>query len=360
MQMALDLAAKAAGRTSPNPMVGAVLVKNGKVIGKGFHTRAGAPHAEIEALRDAGGEARGATLYVTLEPCCHFGKTGPCTEAIIEAGIKKVVIATTDPNPLVSGKGMQRLREAGLDVVSGVMMEEARKLNEAFNKYITTKLPFVLAKAAMSLDGKIATRGGESKWITGQKAREKVHHLRNRYDAVLVGVGTVLADDPSLTVRLPGVQSRDPARVILDSRARTQPDCKLLTQTSPAPTYIVVSDQAAPQKVRELKKAGAQVVHLPSGERGVDLHCLLKWLGEQEITSLLVEGGATVHGSFFAGGLVDKVAWFIAPKIIGGKGAPGPVGGTGIDHLRDASLINNLELTRYGEDILLEGYVVRQ
>lgn len=359
MKIALELAAKALGRTSPNPMVGAVLVKDGKIIGRGYHARAGAPHAEIMAIRDAGDKAEGATLYVTLEPCCHFGRTGPCTEAIIEAGIKRVVVAVTDPNPLVAGKGIKRLREAGLEVVTGVMEEDSRKLNEVFNKYITTKLPFVVAKVAMSLDGKIATRTGKSQWITGPAARELTHRLRNRYDAILVGIGTVLADNPSLTVRLPGEKGCDPARIVLDSYARTPPKCKMLTQNSPAPTYIIVSEAASPGRIRELEEAGANVVRLESSRQGINLHSLLRWLGKNEITSLLVEGGAGIHGSFFSEGLVDKVVWFIAPKIIGGGEAPGPVGGRGIENLQDALQLRDMEVSRCGEDILIEGYVMK-
>jgi len=356
MQMALQLASRAMGRTSPNPMVGAVLVKDGEVVGRGFHARAGTPHAEIVALRDAGDRAEGATLYVTLEPCCHFGRTGPCTEAVIEAGIKKVVVAATDPNPLVAGKGIKRLREAGLEVVSGIMEEESLKLNEVFNKYITTKLPFVIAKAAMSLDGKIATRTGDSQWITGPAAREKTHRFRDRYDAILVGIGTVLSDNPSLTTRLPGGKGRDPIRIVLDSHARTPPDCKMLNQDSPAPTYIITGENANPTRAKELEDAGARVIRLEKSRQGINLHCLLKWLGEEQITSLLVEGGAGVHGSFFEEGLVDKVAWFIAPKIIGGREAPGPVGGQGIESLKDALQLEKIEVSFCGEDIFIEGY----
>lgn len=357
MEMALELAKKAMGRTSPNPMVGAVLVKNREVVGKGYHARAGTPHAEVMAIRDAGDKAKGAALYVTLEPCCHYGRTGPCTEAIIKAGIEKVVVAATDPNPLVAGKGIKRLREAGLDVVSGIMEEESLKLNEVFNKYITTKLPFVVAKVAMSLDGKIATKTGESQWITGPVAREKTHWLRDRYDAILVGVGTVIADNPSLTTRLPGKNGRDPVRIILDSNARTPPDCKMLRQDSPVPTYIVVSKDADPVKTRELEQAGARVIWMDANPSGINLHKLLKWLGDVQITSLLVEGGAGIHGSFFSEGLVDKVAWFIAPKVIGGRDAPGPVGGQGIERLANALALDNIEISRCGEDILVEGYV---
>lgn len=360
MQEALDLAAKAMGRTSPNPMVGAVVVRDGRVVGRGYHMRAGTPHAEIHALREAGSDARGATLYVTLEPCCHHGRTGPCTEAVIEAGISRVVMAMTDPNPLVAGKGAQRLREAGVQVECGVLEQQARRLNEVFIKYITTRLPYVVMKTAMSLDGKIATAGGESKWITGPGAREFVHRLRDRYDAILVGVGTVLADDPSLTTRLARGEGKDPVRVILDSRARTPCRAKVITQVSGAPTIIVTTPGAPRENLRQLRDSGAEIVEIPAGAGGVDLVALLRELGRREITSLLVEGGAGVNGSFITQGLVDKVYWFVAPKIIGGAGAPGPVGGEGISSLPEAPAVEDISIKLYGQDICIEGYLVKR
>ncbi|MTI84573.1 MAG: bifunctional diaminohydroxyphosphoribosylaminopyrimidine deaminase/5-amino-6-(5-phosphoribosylamino)uracil reductase RibD [Firmicutes bacterium] len=357
MEMALQLASRASGRTSPNPMVGAVLVRDGEVVGQGFHARAGAPHAEIMALKDAGDKAKKATLYVTLEPCCHFGRTGPCTEAVIAAGVKRVVVATTDPNPLVAGKGINRLREAGLEVLSGIMEEESLHLNEVFNKYITTKLPFVVAKAAMSLDGKIATRTGDSQWITGNESLEQAHRLRDRYDSILVGIGTVLSDNPSLTTRLPGKEGRDPVRIILDSYARTPPQCKMLTQNSFATTYIIVSKDAQRESLKRLEAAGARIVILNNDSDGIDVDELLRWLGEQQISSILVEGGSSIHGSFFARGIVDKVAWFVAPKIIGGREAPGPVGGKGVEVLENAVLLDRMQVSMCGRDMLIEGYI---
>ncbi|MCL6480003.1 MAG: bifunctional diaminohydroxyphosphoribosylaminopyrimidine deaminase/5-amino-6-(5-phosphoribosylamino)uracil reductase RibD, partial [Peptococcaceae bacterium] len=311
MQMALDLARQALGRTSPNPMVGAVLVKDGRVIGQGYHTRPGTPHAEIHALREAGERAAGATLYVTLEPCCHQGRTGPCTEAILAAGVKRVVAAMTDPNPLVSGRGLERLRRAGIEVTVGVMEEEARRLNEVFIKYITTRRPFVVLKTAMSLDGKIATRSGESQWITGPQARLAVHRLRDRYDAVLVGINTVLKDNPSLTTRIPQEDGRDPVRVIVDSLARTPPEARVITQQSSAPTIIAVTEKAPAQNLRRLERAGAQIVVVPGNGPRVDLAGLMAELGRREITSVLVEGGGEIHASFLEARLVDKVIWFI-------------------------------------------------
>lgn len=363
MTMALELAARARGRTSPNPMVGAVVVKDGQVVGKGCHLKAGTPHAEIHALREAGEKARGATLYVTLEPCCHHGRTGPCTEAILNAGIAQVFVAMTDPNPLVAGKGIELLRQAGVKVESGLLKEEALRLNEVFIKYISSGLPFVVLKAAMSLDGKIATRTGESQWITGPEARSQGHQLRDWYDAILVGVGTVLADNPSLTTRLPGNGGRDPLRVILDSTARTPPDAKVINQESTAATVVAVTPQAPPERIEALKKAGAEVLVVPpknSGggdAAGVDLAELMQQLGKREITSVLIEGGGRVHGSALASGIADKVVWFIAPKIIGGNEAPGPVGGTGIDRLANAVRLRDIELKCVGDDICIKGYI---
>jgi len=355
MKMALELAARARGRTSPNPMVGAVLVKDNRIVGQGYHARAGTPHAEVLALAEAGNEARGATLYVTLEPCCHHGRTGPCTEAVIAAGVARVVIAMRDPNPLVSGGGIRRLRDAGVEVVTGVMEEEALELNEVFIKYITTGLPFVTAKAAMSLDGKIATHSGKSKWITGPEARAYGHCLRDWHDAILVGIGTVQADNPSLTTRLAAGGGRDPVRIILDSMARTPLDAIVVTQHSEAPTIIAATAGAPPERLEALRRAGAEVLVVNEGTR-VDLKELVKILGKREITSLLIEGGAEVHGSAFAAEIVDKVVWFIAPKIIGGRDAPGPVGGLGAGDLSGAAELERVEVSCLGPDFCIEGY----
>lgn len=357
MKMALELARKGEGFTSPNPMVGAVLVKDGEVVGKGYHARAGLAHAEIEALREAGEKAKGATLYVNLEPCCHHGRTGPCVEAIVAAQVKRVVLAMVDPNPLVAGKGIARLKAAGVEVAAGVLAEEAARLNEVFIKYITTGLPFVVAKAAVSLDGKIATRLGESQWITGEEARAFGHRLRHRYDAVLVGVNTVLADNPSLTARLPEGRGRDPVRIVLDSSARTPPDARIITQESLASTIIAVTEEAAEERVTALSRAGAQIVVTPARKGRVDLAWLMKELAAREITSVLIEGGGEVHASALSAGIVDKVVFFIAPKIIGGKEAPGPVGGCGADRLAGAVTLRDVSVSRLGEDILVEGYV---
>jgi len=352
----LKLAARAQGLTSPNPLVGAVVVRDGRVVGEGYHRRAGLPHAEIEALQAAGEAARGATLYVNLEPCCHTGRTGPCTEAIIAAGVKRVVAAMVDPNPLVAGKGIARLREAGIEVAVGVLEEEARRLNEAFIKYVTARRPFVILKTAMSLDGKIATVTGESRWITGEAAREYVHQLRNTCDAVLVGIGTVLKDDPSLTTRLPE-GGRDPVRVILDSSARLPLAARVLNQDSEAPTLVATTEVAPAERLAALRQAGAEVLVCGRGPQ-VNLDLLLAELATREIVSVLVEGGSTVNASFLLQGLVDKVVWFIAPRIIGGREALGPVGGSGIRHLARAIRLTETVVKQLGADLCVEGYPV--
>ncbi len=356
MQLALNLAGKSRGRTSPNPMVGAVIVKAGKVVGSGYHRRAGTPHAEVNALNEAGAEARGATLYVTLEPCCHYGRTGPCTEAVIKAGITRVVVAMMDPNPQVAGKGIEKIKAAGIEVDVGVMEDEAGKLNEVFIKYIVTGKPFITAKAAVSLDGKIAARTGRSKWITSPEARKHGHKLRDWHDAVMVGIGTVLADDPRLTTRLNGAGGRDPARVILDSRARIPLNARVLTRNSKAAAIVAVTANAPPAKLEALRETGAEVLVVNDGPQ-VDLVKLVKLLGKKEITSVLIEGGSAVHAAAFNAGLVDKVAWFIAPKIIGGWEAPGPVGGPGVEDPSEAVELDELKVINLGPDLLVEGYV---
>lgn len=354
MRLALELAEKARGRTSPNPMVGAVVVKDGKVIGTGYHQKAGTPHAEIHALAQAGEEAEGADLYVTLEPCNHYGRTPPCTEAVIKAGIKRVMIAMEDPNPLVCGQGIQRLRSAGIEVYQGIMEEEAKRLNEVFIKYIRTKQPFVALKAAISLDGKMATETGQSRWITGEEARLNGHMLRNSYDAILVGIGTVKADNPSLTCRLPGGKGRDPVRVIVDSQLSISPAARVLHLDSPAPTIVATTEQAHQEKIREIEKL-AEVIVVNQGPR-VSLPDLLAKLGERAITSVLVEGGGQINGSFLRQGLVDKYYFYVAPKIIGGAEAPGPFQGKGIGDLEKAVVLDNLTVSRLGSDLLITAY----
>ena len=356
MKRALAIARQALGNTSPNPAVGAVVVKDGVVVGEGYTQPPGQPHAEIVALQQAGGASRGASLYVTLEPCCVYGRTPPCTQAIIAAGIIHVHVATKDPNPVVDGRGIGQLQAAGIRVHRRQGKWEARELYEAFAKHITTGLPFVTAKFAMSLDGKIATRTGDSRWVTGEPARGRVQQIRRTSDAIMVGVNTVLRDDPQLTVR--GVDGEavgyQPLRVILDSKGRTPPQARLLRE--PGQTLIAVT-RPPDTMAAALARAGAEVLHLPETEEGmVDPYALTQTLGARNVVSLLVEGGGTLLGSLFDLGLVDKVVAFIAPTVIGGLSAPSPVAGKGSADMSRALKLNRVRVERIGEDILVVGY----
>jgi diaminohydroxyphosphoribosylaminopyrimidine deaminase/5-amino-6-(5-phosphoribosylamino)uracil reductase len=357
MKLALRLAARGAGWVSPNPMVGAVLVKDGQVVGKGYHRQAGWPHAEIEALRDAGDAARGADLYVTLEPCNHQGRTPPCTQAIVAAGVRRVIIATSDPNPQVTGGGAEFLSAQGVEVTVGVLETAARQLNAAWFHWVETAQPWVIAKAACSLDGRIATTTGESQWLTGEAARAYGHSLRHRCDAIVVGIGTVLADNPQLTARLLRGRSRDPIRVILDSRLRLPLDSRLATLNSPAPTWVATTGQAPQEAIQALQGRGVQVMVLPVEDDKVSLPALLKCLGARQVQSLLVEGGAETLGAFFDQRLVQQFYFFYAPKILGGVKAPGAVGGQGVTHLGEAHIARNLTIRRLGVDLLVSGYL---
>lgn len=355
MKRALTLARR--GRTSPNPMVGAVVVRDGKIVGEGCHPKAGEPHAEVFALDRAGSLAKGADLYVTLEPCCHQGRTPPCADAIIRSGVRRVFAAIADPNPKVGGRGIEILRSAGIDVQVGLMESEARKLNEAYIKRVTTGLPFVLWKAAMTLDGKIATRTGDSRWITGERARKEVHRLRSRYDAALVGIGTALADDPELTARLTNRQGakRDvnPLRVVVDSRASLPPDARVLD--SEAETLVAVTRNAPEEKVEALRNAGARVLVLPAWAGGrVDLRALMVELADRGLNSVLLEGGGELAASMLDLGLIDKGLIFIAPKIVGGRSAKSPVEGEGIELMSRALGVSRPRIRRFGDDIALE------
>ena len=354
MKRALRLAEKGRGRTSPNPMVGAVLVKNGQVVGEGYHARAGEAHAEILALRQAGEEARGSTLYINLEPCIHYGKTPPCAPAVIEAKVRRVVIGMEDPNPLVTGRGLKSLKKAGLDVEVGVLEKECRRLNEAFCKYILKKEPFVILKVAATLDGKIATREGDSKWISGETSRHFVHRMRDQVDGVVVGIGTVLKDDPQLTARIK--KGRDPYRIILDSRLRIPEDAKVIGN-SPSKTIIATTELAARDKIERLEKKGVRILTLDSKQGRVDLKNCLSKLGEMGMMSLLVEGGSQVNGSFLDEGLIDKILFFLSPKLIGDREALGIFGGSGKANLKETIPLNELRVRRMGEDILIEGYL---
>ena len=355
MQQALTIAQYATGRTSPNPLVGAVIVKDGHIVGQGWHRQAGTPHAEIHALAQAGELANGATIYVTLEPCSHYGRTGPCADALIAAGVKKAVVAMTDPNPEVAGNGLSRLRAAGIEVVEGVLAAEAAKINEVFIKWITTGIPFGVLKTAMSLDGKIAAYTGHSQWITGSAARAYVHKLRDIYDGIVVGIGTVLTDNPQLTTRLPE-GSHNPIRIIVDSMARTPLNANVVADKQ-APTLIAVSEAAPAERVAALRSRGVEVLVLEHTLHGINLRRLFKVLGERRITSVFVEGGATINASLLAANLIDKVYCFIAPKILGGKAAPSPVGGAGVETVDQAILLEDITTQTIGTDVLLNGYI---
>ena len=358
MRLALRLAEEARGRTSPNPMVGAVLVKDGRVIGQGYHSRAGAPHAEIEALRAASESPAGATMYVTLEPCCIHGKTPPCTDAIIGAGIQRVVAAMVDPNPNISAQGFQQLRAAGISVEVGLLEAEARRLNEAFIKHQTTGWPFVTAKYAMSLDGKIATKTGESKYLTNEASRAYVHQLRDQVDAIMVGVGTIRADDPCLTTRLADQPGHSPHRVILDTHLSLPVTAHVVTDLDDAPTTVFTCPTVNQQKVQQLCDRGVHVQPVACQTDGrLDLHQVLSYLGQAEIMSVLLEGGAEVHGTALLGRFVDKVLVFVAPLIIGGKTARSPVEGEGIAALHDALRLREVTTQRFDNDLLIEGYL---
>lgn len=349
IKRALRLAEKARGMVSPNPMVGAVIVKNGRIISEDFHRRPGTPHAEALAIGKAGEKARASSLYVNLEPCCHTEKrTPPCTKAIINAGIKKVIISMKDPNPRVSGKGITEIQKAGVEVKTGILEDRAKKLNEAYIKYITTGNPFVILKTAMTLDGKIATPEGQSKWITGEKARKSVHRLRSSVDAIMTAIGTVKADNPQLTSRIKG--GKNPVRIIIDPNLEMPLDAKVLQ--SPPETIIVTKINNA--KSDYLYKSGINMIYY---KEKLYLKWLMEKLGKMEIASVLVEGGSSLNAHALEEGVVDKVMFFIAPIIIGGRESFPAIGGKTFKRLEDAYRIKDVSIKRLGEDILIEGYV---
>lgn len=363
MRRAIDLALMAKGRTSPNPMAGAVILKGGKVIGEGYHKKAGTPHAEINALSDAGKNAKDGIMYINLEPCCHQGKTPPCTKALIKNGLKKVIVGMIDPNPVVSGKGIRELKEAGIQVSIGLLEKECKKLNEVYVKYITTKTPFVLLKVAMSLDGKIATSARESKWITSKLSRERVHRLRNEVDAVMVGIGTVLQDNPNLTVSFREKNIKNPIRIIVDSNLRIPLDANVLkpmTQLrrhSKPKVIIATTNGSDSKKIDTLKEKGIDVLLMEDNNGRVNLLNLMKELGKMEITSLMIEGGSELNYSALESDIVDKVIFFIAPRIIGGKEGIPAIGGRGIERLTDSFSIGEVIVDRVDSDIAIEGYL---
>ncbi len=351
MRRALELAERGRGFVEPNPLVGALVVRDGEIAGEGFHERLGAAHAEVNALAAAGEAARGATMVVTLEPCCHHGKTPPCADAIIAAGIARVVVAMVDPFESVRGQGVERLRAAGIAVDTGLCGDEARTLNAPFIRLVMAKLPYVHAKWAMTLDGKIATAAGESKWITSEAARRVAHELRGRMDAIVVGIGTVLADDPLLTALPPG--PRTALRVVLDSRCRLPLTSHLARTASDLPVLVATSDQSPPAARDALRERGCELLVLPHNVRGVAIAALLGELGSRRLTNVLVEGGSEVLGSFFDFGMVNEIHAFIAPKLLGGTAARPAVGGFGRSSIADAVQFHIVETRRVGVDWLV-------
>lgn len=359
MRRALELARKGEGHTSPNPMVGCVVVKDGRIISEGYHEKYGEFHAERNALTRCTEDTAGADLYVTLEPCCHQGKTPPCTDIIIEKKIARVFVGSMDSNPLVAGKGVQILRDHGIYVETGILDAECRKLNEVFYHYIATKTPFVVMKYAMTLDGKIACATGDSKWVTGEIARTQVHRMRGRYRGIMVGIGTVLADDPMLNCRVEG--GVDPVRIICDSNLHIPTESQIVKTASDIETIVACSQEALEserkqEKIRRLKEAGIQIIGT-EGAHGVNLVELMKKLGGQNIDSILLEGGGTLNASALEDGIVNKVYAYIAGKMIGGMDARSPVEGMGIDRMADAITLQNMEIEKLGDDFCIVGYV---
>ena len=352
MELALRLAEAARGQTSPNPLVGAVVVKDGQLLGSGAHLKAGGPHAEVHALEQAGESAEGSTLYVTLEPCNHYGRTPPCTERAISSGVKRVVVGSIDPDPLVSGKGVQRLQEAGLSVKTGVLADRCTQLNETYFHHRRTGLPFITLKAAVTLDGKTATSDGDSRWVTGEEAREEVHRLRHQYDAVLIGSGTALHDRPQLTVRLPG-GGKNPLRVVVDSKLRVPLDSPLADVES-APTWVFCTDEAAPGREEALTARGVRVFRTGAGPR-VRLERVFRRLGQEGIVSVLTESGGELNASLLREGWVNKVMFFIAPKILGGRDSLTAVGGASADYMKNALSLKDVSVDILGRDILVTG-----
>ena len=357
MEMALELAQKGQGFTSPNPMVGAVVVKDSRVMGSGYHHAAGQPHAEVNAIEDAGDGAEGAILYVNLEPCNHTGRTSPCTHKILQAGIRRVVVAMRDPNADVTGGGIDFLKKHGVHVDLGVGEEKAKRLNEAFVKFVRTKRPFVILKCAATLDGCIATRSGDSKWITNEHSREFVHKLRHAIDAVLVGINTVEADDPSLTARLESGPGMDPVRIILDTRLSISPEAKVLRLKSDSDTILVVGNSVARDKRSVLEKNGVQIIEAPVKNNIIDMGCLMDQLGSMGVTSLLIEGGGRIIASALHAGIVDKVLFFYAPKILGGDDGVSICRGEGAAVMKDSITVKDIAVQRFGDDVMIEGYI---
>ncbi|WP_372751774.1 bifunctional diaminohydroxyphosphoribosylaminopyrimidine deaminase/5-amino-6-(5-phosphoribosylamino)uracil reductase RibD [Labilibaculum sp.] len=360
MQRAFELAQKGIGRVNPNPLVGAVIVRDNEIIGEGYHEYFGGPHAEVNAFRSATKLVEGATMYVTLEPCSHYGKTPPCAEAIVKHKIAKVVIGMLDPNPLVAGKGVKILEENGIEVEFGFLCEELSELNRVFLKYIQKKTPFVVMKTAMTLDGKIASYTGDSRWVSNDKSRRRVHELRNELSAIMVGVNTVIADDPMLTTRLDGKEGRNPIRIVVDSKARIPLQSKILNSSDVAKTIVALTENADARKIKQIEDLGNLVLQIKSRNERVDLQNLLVKLGQEGIDGILLEGGASLNFSALQTGIVDEVISFIAPKIIGGASAKSPVGGEGIEFMKDAIELQNIEIHQLGKDLMLTGKIIKK
>lgn len=355
MQLALNLAATAKGKTNPNPLVGAVIVKDGVIVGTGLHRKAGEPHAEVHAFQMAGEHAKGATLYVTLEPCSHFGKTPPCANLVKESGVSRVVIAMEDPNPSVAGKGIRLIREAGMDVEVGLLEAEARKLNERFIHNMVKRRPFIISKFAMTLDGKIATYTGHSQWISGEASRLQVHHLRNEVDGILVGIGTVLADNPSLTTRIPNVQGKNPIRIIVDSNLRTPIDANI-ANTEKAKTIIVTSTDSPVDQKELFEEKGVKIVTVSKSNGVLDLDEMLEKLYLEGITDLVVEGGAAMNASFLRQRLIDKFIVYIAPKVLGGQHSKTPFAGEDVEFIQSSLNVQFDSVEKIGDDLCIIAY----
>lgn len=361
MALAISLAKNGIGHVNPNPLVGAVIVKDGQIIGQGWHAQFGGLHAERNALADCSQSPAGATLYVNLEPCCHWGKTPPCTDAILESGIRRVVIGSTDPNPLMRGKGIAVLQKAGLIVETGLLQAECDRLNEVFFHYIQSGTPFVVMKYAMTMDGKIAAYTGKSQWITGEPARRHVHHSRNRYAAIMVGIGTVLRDDPLLTCRLPG--GRNPIRIICDSRLRIPTDSQIMHTAKEIPTILAVcsdslANPALQNKQAQLQAAGCRLLGLPEADGQISLPALMEELGKQAIDSVLLEGGGTLNWSALKSGIVHKIQAYVAPLLLCGRDAGSPIAGQGFPSPDDGIHLTPPRVLTFGSDILLESEVL--
>ncbi|KHD37643.1 riboflavin biosynthesis protein RibD [Clostridium acetobutylicum] len=359
MKRALEIAEKGSGYVNPNPMVGAVIVKDNRIVGEGYHEKFGGNHAEVNALNMAAKDAEGSELYVTLEPCSHYGKTPPCALAVVKAGIKRVIIAMEDPNPLVSTKGIKILKENGIEVITGVMKKESEKLNEVFIKYITTKRPFITMKMASTLDGKICTVSGESRWISGQTSRKYVHHLRSKYMSIMVGVGTAINDNPLLTTRIEGESLRSPIAIIVDSKLRVPKDLRIFNTLQERKIIIATTEYADKNKENKLITMGVSIIKTPNKNGRVNLDYLLDELGKIGIDSVLLEGGSELNFSFIKEENIDKIMCFIAPMIVGGEKAKGAVGGEGIEKLKDSIKIYDMNSEKIGEDILVSGYLNR-